>query len=461
MRENTTDLAEDVVSRRAALKSAGAVGTVATMGLAGCMERLGLSGGSGGSGDIELVFWHTEPEDERKNTIADLAEQFEEENEGITVDPQAKDETDLNEQVLAGAAAGRLPNVILPNTPMVQELGIEGVLSTEAAGEVMDRVGSDRFLDGPLNLVSADDSGYYGVPHSAFTHTFWWRSSVFEEQELPEPSSWDAIRESAQALHDPENDLYGIGTGTETDEFTRNCITPFLLSNGGRVLDENGDVVFDSPAVAEALEFYAELAEYNPPGRHSYETIRDLYLGNSLHNTMWSTHIMRPILSNGGAEMAADTKIVATVEKETDAVAGFAQALAILNADNDGITEEEVQASIDFCEYLYEDDAYIQFLHLSPGGFRPVIDGITDQSEYQDNEVLEAWGDSLETIDDAISSERFAQLGVVDGKAFPEFGRITSSQLVEEACTRVIEGEDPQQVADEQAAAMQEELDQA
>lgn len=437
-------------------------------GLAGCSGDGGNGDGTdGGTGDgtdgggtttdmgqssVELVFWHTEPEEERANTIDDIAQQYADETDGVSIDAQAVDETQINEEVLAGAAAGRLPNLIIPNAPMVQQLGVEGLLSTNAVGEVMDEVGQDRFLAGPAKLFSADD-GYYAVPHSAYINTFWYRQSVFEEQGLSEPSTWDALRESAQTLHDPDNDQFGIGTGTATDVYARQCFVPIAFANGGRALNADGEVVFDSQEIVESLEFYAELADHNPPGQHGYETTLETYLGENLHNTMWSTYILDDIL-NESQEMVDDTGIVTAVENEQEGVGGFAQGAAILNAENRGIDDAQVQATTDFVKYLYTDEAYIDFIHIAPGGMRPAISDISSTDAYQDHEVLGAWGDSLEDIDEAIDSEGFGQFGIVEGTAFPEFGRATGELLVAEACTRVINGDDPETVANEQADAI-------
>lgn len=452
-------------SRRRALKLAG--GTLATtVGFAGCSEDGGTPTEGGGDDDdnggggmtdtdppeAELVFWHTEPEDKRKRRINDITQRFNDQNDkNITVKAQPVDETQINEQVLAGAAAGTLPNVILPNVQMIQQLGAEGLLAKEAVGEAIDRIGRDRFLNGPLNMLQAGSGGHFGTPHSTFINTFWYRKSVFEEQGLPEPNTWDGLKTAAEALHDPDNDQFGIGTANKKDVYMRQCITPFIFSNGGRVLNEQGDVVFDSPEVAEALEAYADITQFNPPGKHSFGTTRDVYLNGNLHNTMWSTYILDDILNSGGQELVDDTEIVSAIEHDQEGMIGLVQGATILNSDNRDISEREVQASIDFLEYLYSDQAYIDFIHLAPGGMRPVLGDISSKDAYQDNEVLNAWGDTQDKINQAINSDGFGQFGIVNGKVFPEFGKAAGQLLVAEAGLRVVDGEDAQTVVDEQA----------
>lgn len=453
----SADSVDSSPTRRQVLKQTGTSIVVVT-GLAGCSGGDGNGNGGEnvtdqGQSQVELVFWHTESEQARVDTINEITQQYVDDTDGVSIDTQAVDETQINEEVLAGAAAGQLPNLIIPNVQMIQQLGGEELLSTNAVGEVMDDIGRDRFLNGPAKLLSAGDEGHFAVPHSAYINTFWYSQSAFEDQGLSEPSTWDAIRESAQAFHDSENNQYGIGTGTATDVYARQCFVPLAFSNGGRALNTEGEVVFDSPEIVETLELYAELADYNPPGQHGYETTLETYLSGNLYNTMWSTYIMDDILEQG-EERVDDTGVVTAIENTQEGVGGFAQGVAILNSDNRGISQEEVNASTEFAKYLYSEEAYIDFLHMAPGGFRPTISGISTLDAYQENEVLGAWGDKLEQIDEAINSDGFGQFGIVDGNAFPSFGRATGELLVAEACSRVIAGDDPETVASEQADAI-------
>ena len=342
---------------------------------------------------------------------------------------------------------------------MIQQLGAEELLSTDAVANAIDKVGRDKFHKGPLKFMSAEDSGHFGVPHSAFVNTFFWRKDIFEEQGLPEPNTWQNLRKSAKALHKPDQNQYGVGFGTNKGVFTRQCFVLFAHSNNASVLNESGEVVFDSPEMVESLRFYGQMANYNPPGKHNYEPLRDLYTNSNLYNTVWSTYIMDDILNGGGQDMVNNTGIVPTFERKRGAVAGFAQGLAILNADNKGITDREVKVSSDFAAYLFQPDPYIKFLHLAPGGFRPTISGITDMEQYQSNKVLKAWGDAQKLIDEAINSEGYGQFGIVGNKVFTKFGQAAGKLLVAEACVRVIDGEAPEKVAKEQAEKIRQAME--
>jgi multiple sugar transport system substrate-binding protein len=76
---------------------------------------------------------------------------------------------------------------------------------------------------------------------------------------------------------------------------------------------------------------------------------------------------------------------------------------------------------------------------------------------YLDNEILSAWSDTIGQISEALGNmDRF---DFVEGKLLPEFGQITSNNLVAEAVNRVvIKGDDPDTVAKEQADEMRNAL---
>jgi multiple sugar transport system substrate-binding protein len=82
---------------------------------------------------------------------------------------------------------------------------------------------------------------------------------------------------------------------------------------------------------------------------------------------------------------------------------------------------------------------------------------VAGSDAYQDNEVLNAWGDTVETISSALDNvQRF---GFVDGQSVPAFGQIASERLVAEAVVRVYEGEDAQTVVSEQAEEMRQAIE--
>jgi sorbitol/mannitol transport system substrate-binding protein len=114
------------------------------------------------------------------------------------------------------------------------------------------------------------DGTLYAAPFYGESSMVMYRTDLMEEAglEMPEDPSWQFIREAAAAMHDPENEVYGIclrgkpGWG-EGGAF----ITVTANSFGARWFDEDWNAQFDQPEWKEALTFFVDLMNsYGPPG---------------------------------------------------------------------------------------------------------------------------------------------------------------------------------------------------
>jgi multiple sugar transport system substrate-binding protein len=464
------------ISRRRAIAGAGSALTIA---LAGCGggggDGDGSDGGDGGDGGdgsdgggdggggattsggtTEIVLWHGEAEERPKQAVDTAVEKFEEQHDDISVDVQVVNEREISNQVLAGSQTGTLPNVIEAGSAFMGQVSSADLIDTTAVAEAIDGIGRDNLLKGPVPWSQAGGE-FIMVPYYAFVNSFWWRKSVFEENGLEAPNTWDRLLESAETLHDPDNDQFGIAFGTEKHEFTRQTWEAVALANDARVLDADGNVVFDSPEVVEALDFYADLAQYNPPGKHNFGVPRDLYVNESVHNSFWSSFLMTPIFDGGGEEMSADTGTIELLENTTSAINGSVIGLGILNTNNRGIEQDQVNASVQLAQWMLDPEAYIPLLHTRAGGYRPVVDGIIENDLYTTEteanpdgvKVIRAWKDTMQQMSRTLNSDSLKRHGLVDGTSFPEFGNVVAQNIIPEAIVKVIEGDDAEQVASE------------
>jgi sorbitol/mannitol transport system substrate-binding protein len=114
------------------------------------------------------------------------------------------------------------------------------------------------------------DGTLYAAPFYGESSMVMYRTDLMEEagMEMPEAPTWQFIREAAAAMHDPENEVYGIclrgkpGWG-EGGAF----ITVTANSFGARWFDEDWNAQFDTPEWEEALTFFVDLMNsYGPPG---------------------------------------------------------------------------------------------------------------------------------------------------------------------------------------------------
>ncbi|WP_158055599.1 ABC transporter substrate-binding protein [Halorussus halophilus] len=433
-------MSEKSVTRRRVLKGGAAAATVGLTGHAAGRSKQANS----------IDYWNIHNGEDFRQPINNIVSNFQN-NSGTTVNTRFVDNDDIESQLSAAVASNTLPNTGLLAIQTIQRLGADGSLSKQSATSVIENIGSDDFREGPLQFMGAPDGGYYGVPADAWVQGIWYRKSVFEENDLDPPVTWDAIRKAAETLNDPDNNTYGIGFGTKATAYARQCFTQIARSNGALVLDENANVVFDEQPMIESLQFVKDLSQY-VPGAVSFNDTRNLYGNQQEHMFFYSSYLLPDLLANNGKEMVQNTGLAPATENKRKSTYGQVLGHSIFNGD-----DPQLNASKNLVNHVMSGDSYIQWCHMQPGGTMPVLKSTAEKEAYLDNDILSAWSDTINQISSALGNmERFDFVG---GQLLPEFGQITSRSLVSQAVNRVaVKGHDPDTVAKEQAQKMRNAL---
>lgn len=462
-------LPSNVVSRRRFLVGSAAIGAA---GLAGCTgddadddaddtDDNGVADGDDTADDTdvtlpdEITFLHYETADDRRAVISDLGESFQDES-GVGVNQRVVQEGDLPVELTTSVAAGTLPNVGSLSLAVLH-MAIDAV-DAESATNVIEEIGEDRFYDNLLDMARVPDGdGYYGVPLYTWPQLTHARMSKFDEEGLEPPSTWDEWMTAAEELHNPDDNQFGVIIGTEVDQYTRQCFTGFALSNEARVFSEDGEIIFDSDEMVEALEFYGDLAEYTPDGTVDAGTIGPVYDEGNVH--LYSGNSFSIFFNSLGLDEGEliDEYVVPSIENQRSSTYGELVSTATFTGQEAGGVEASEQWQ-SFIRGSTDIQNYIDWCHMQVGGFQPVMPEIAENEEYRSHELMQHWPDELidETLPESIrSSERF---GFRDGQVFPEIGPIAGNFLIARAVRDVIEGEDAQQVAEDAADEMRDRI---
>jgi multiple sugar transport system substrate-binding protein len=158
------------------------------------------------------------------------------------------------QQLEAMKAAGEMPDMGFVDAYRAPRLMANGWLSPIPAEYAVD--------DFDPHLLEYFQRGgeTYALPHNVQPWALVINLDLFEEYgvqppEDPEDYTWDDLRAMAEALTDPNQDLYGLGLGAGFSTFL-----PYLFQGGGRLLDESGtEMAIVSTEATEALTFYANL----------------------------------------------------------------------------------------------------------------------------------------------------------------------------------------------------------
>ncbi len=398
------------------------------------------------SGPVTIEYWTTQTQSDRLATIGVLVDTFQVMNPDITVKVIAVDENQMATQMNTSASAGTLPALLEAATPNTVAFGTAGLLNEAAATDLINDIGADEFYDGVLKLNQTGSGGnYYSVPFHGWVQGIWYRADWFEKAGLNPPKKWDDIIKAAEYFYDPGNNQYGILVGTMAEAYAEQCFTQFAMSNGAGLFDRDGKLIFNSPEMKEALEYYAELAQYNPPGPQTWRA-RDYYIQNKMAMFFYSTYIMDDLAlaenaagsltSENFAELAGtsfdpdlvkNTRMAPIITNTQDAGYGTIVSLAFPDTGN----AAETAAAQKFVRYLFSPNAYITFLHMAPGGMNPVIKDIAVNPRFQQDPkgLFENYGTDkmAEIINGLDSIETF---GIVDGKRIDAASVIYSKQII-------------------------------
>ena len=442
------------------------------VGLAATLSACG-SDDDGGSGDgDQLEVWIIEDLPDRVDATQQIVDDFAADS-GVDVKLTAVAEDQFNQLLTSNAAAGELPDVI-GGIPMGQAriMSTNELLDTDAMAEVIDSLGADTFSERALELTSQDDTPV-SVPSESWTQVLVDRKDLFDKAGLDEPSTYDAIRAAAQELDSP--DVAGfVGANIAGDAFTEQTFEHIALGNGCQMVDDAGEVTFDSPECVEALDFYGELQQdYSVSGEQDVDTVRAQYFAGKAAMIIWSTFILDELAGLRDdalptcKECKGDPAFLAENSGVLSAIAGPSGEEPAVFGE---VTSWEITADSatdsakEFVEYMMS-DGYEAWLAIAPEGKVPVRSGTGDEPE----KFLDAWAGMDVGVDTKAPLSDFYGPEVIDALtggvdqlarwAIPQgqgnlLGAIAGEMPVAKAVNAVSTGESPEEAAAAAAEAI-------
>ncbi len=398
------------------------------------------------TGPVEIEFWTAQTQSDRMAIIQVLVDTYAALNPNVKVKVVPVDENDLPTQLNAAAAIGALPALVELGSENAVAFGAEGYLDTVAAKAVLDDIGANRFYQGVLDLLRSSSGEYYALPYHGWIQGLWYREDWFKEAGLNPPSTWDDILKAARYFHKPEKNQYGILVGTRAEVYAEQCFTPIAMSNNAALFDRTGKLIFNSPAMKEAVQFYAELAKFNPPGPQNWRA-RDYYIQGRMAMFFYSTYIMDDLalasaaadsltgknfndLGGGSAfdpDLVKKTKMVPIIRNKSASGYGVVLAMGIGKQKDPRVTE----AAQRFLRYLYTPNTYITFLHMAPGGMNPALREIATNPRFQNDPQSLFKNYGPEKMAEIIEGmDRIKTFSIVDGYRVPAASKIFAKQVI-------------------------------
>ena len=438
------------------------------LGLLLLISGTALAGGSQGPAAVESAefeMWTTQTQSDRVSNIQLLIDTFMALNPGIDVTLVAVDENDLPTQVAAGAAAGTLPALGEGGSEYIIGFGSEGLLDMDATTAFIKSIGKSRFYQGTLDILESPTRGkYYAVPYHGWIQGIWYRKDWFADAGFGAPDDWKSIEKAAQHFYQPDNNQYGILVGTKAEAFSEQVFTQFAISNNARLFDKDGNLIFNSSRMKEAIDYYAKIAKFNPPGPQNWRA-RDYYIQGKMAMFFYSTYIMDDLAlaevaagsltsDNYGdlkgasfdANLVENTAMASKITKRQPASYGVVVTYALYNQED----KNKTAAATMLLDYLFTEDAYISYVHMQPGGMNPVLKEIAESEKFLDEPkgIYTRYG--TDKITEIVSGlENIQRFGIVDGNLIEDYGKIFNQQIIPQMIFKITqEGEDVQKAMD-------------
>lgn len=401
---------------------------VTTVALAALVMSTLAACGSGDEGESDgqsITVQTTDTIPDRVAATQEIIDAFTAET-GIEVELVGVAEDQFNQVLTSGAAAGELPDVMGSiGLTQVRTLAANDLVNAQANQEVLEALGEDTFSPRALEL-NRDGDELLAIPGESWAQLLYYRTDLFEEAGLAAPETYEDILAAAEALDSPEMAGF-VGATSPGDAFTQQTIEHVALGNGCEMVDEAGEITFNSPECIGALEFYGDLiGNYSVSGAQDVDTVRANYFAGQSAMFIWSTFVLDemaglradalptcPECADNPAFLAENTGVVPAISgPDSDTPAQFGQ-----------ITNWSITASADtepakqFVEYMMS-DGYVDWLAIAPEGKVPVRFGTAENpTEFSDAwQTLPVGVDTKAPLEDFYSEDvlEALQVGVDD-----------------------------------------------
>jgi len=247
------------VSRRTLLKTAtGVAAGVLGAGLAGRTGAAFASRPRAG-GFVQIPFYTTEDDPNTQAVHTAAAEAFSGANPGVTIAFNYISNADRDQRVLTGLSVGQDLGIFEVGGAYRAEFADGGYLYP--MDSLIKSIGANEVAAGSRMVIGGHD---YVFPYGGGLIGEWMRTDVLQRLGVGTPKTFDdlvAVAKGAKKLG-----MFGIGLPVGTPTAVEYAFPAYLYAQGGDFFDPQGNVVFDSPAALQAIENYAELLQYAPPG---------------------------------------------------------------------------------------------------------------------------------------------------------------------------------------------------
>jgi multiple sugar transport system substrate-binding protein len=299
---------------------------------------------------------------------------------------------ELPGRVSEAGRTGRLPDVMQLPMASAHSYARDGILASDAAQDVVDKLGEETFSARALSLLTSEGK-ITAVPSDGWGQVLIYRKDLFAKAGLRAPATLEDVRDAARRMH--RKGMAGITLATAPTAFTSETFEHVALAAGCELIDSAGKVTLTSPECRYAFQLYLDLARnYSVPGSQDVDSTRDTYFAGRAAMIFWSPFLLDamaglrddavptcPQCKADPAYLARHSGLVGPLAGPSGVPAQFG------NVSTWGIVAGgNVEGAQRFVSYMMT-DGYVPWLAISPQGKYPVRFGDRSAPE----RYVEAW----------------------------------------------------------------------
>ena len=166
----------------------------------------------------------------------------------------------------------------------------------------------------------------YGIPSAGESAFIAYNKDLFKKYGLDPQilEDYDGLYFAAQKLNGAEKNLYGIAMRGRRGHHIVYAWLQFLYNFGGKIFDENYNVLLNSPEAIKSLQYYVDLMQFAPPGisNFSHEEATSAFM-QGLTGLWFDATALAPWIEDASASLVAGKTEYLAPPGEYAAVGGW------------------------------------------------------------------------------------------------------------------------------------------
>ena len=210
-------------------------------------------------GEKTIQFWQFWTDPSAKAVVQNAVAEFEKAHHGVKVKVTDLTWSDGHQKIVSAFAAGRPPDLLELGSDWIAEFAAQGALmdlTSEAVSRQNEYIGWD---------AAVWEGKCFALPWYLGTRVLFINSDIADgvglNAERP-PVTWDDLLSWVKLMNNGRPHIQGFGANAPEKHRLYKKFLPFLWSNGGNIISDDGNFsTIDSDVGITALKYYVKLAK--------------------------------------------------------------------------------------------------------------------------------------------------------------------------------------------------------